>query len=99
PVGAGRLGHGRIRIEGADQLGLAQLGQHPGVVAAHDAEAGDADLQGLGFGGGAHAKLRMAATMRSWLASSRSACIGRLMTTSFLASVTARPCGPRPWPA
>ncbi|MNN65791.1 hypothetical protein D3C81_1813190 [compost metagenome] len=90
------LGRHGVGIKDGGQLDVAQFGQDAGVVAAHDAGAGDADLEGGLLGHEDQAlKLATAAMMRSWVASSRSECIGRLMTRSIRRSVTGRPWGPR----
>ncbi len=53
PIGGGHaLGRHGVRIKDGGQLHIAQLGQNASVVAAHDASARDADLEGglLGHG-------------------------------------------------
>ncbi|MNI67467.1 hypothetical protein D3C73_1231000 [compost metagenome] len=98
PIGGGHaLGRHGVGIEDGRQLDIAQFGQNAGVVAAHDAGAGDADLErGLMDSHADQAlKLATAAMMRSCVWASRSACIGRLTTTSFSRSVTGRPPAPR----
>jgi len=92
------LGRGGVRIKHRRQVEIADVGQDAGVVAAHDADAGDADLE-RGKRGMRHAVQPLypatAAMIRSWVASSRSECIGRLTTRSISRSVTGRPWGPR----
>ncbi|MNX51246.1 hypothetical protein D3C86_818990 [compost metagenome] len=96
-IGGGHaLGRHGVGIKDGRQLDVAQFGQDAGVVAAHDAGAGDADLEGGLLGHEDQAlKLATAAMMRSCVASSRSECIGRLMTRCIRRSVTGRPWGPR----
>ena len=98
PIGGGdALGRHGVGIEDGRQLDVAQFGQDAGVVAAHDAGAGDADLEGGLVDGHADQALKpaTAAMMRSCVWASRSACIGRLTTTSFSRSVTGKPPAPR----